>query len=698
MAEQQTEIFIDVQFKTEETAKGLSEVTALLAQLKAEQKALTKEIQAGNDVDGEKARQLVAISKEVQNLTAQQKALTGQLATTVQANNELGDSYTEMNALLRQLEQEYKGLTKAQRESAEGQQLKKAIIEQKQALKDFDAELGDHFRNVGNYPSVLNGLLPSFGNVDKAMAAMGVSLESLSKDGVKAFTGLGKSVKSFGKIFLTPPVAIVVTVLAAIMFAVDQLRKAFAKNDDASTKLAAAMAKLEPIGDLIGKIFIALADIVATLVDKMMQAYEWIIKMGNRLGLISDEFLQATQSASGLVKAIDNLEEAERRYTINSARRSKEVAQLRSDAMKSDDIDERINKLARAIELEKQNLAEQKSIAQQRLANLQEQAKKTGDTSNEMENKIAQATAAMYQAEEAYITGTQRLLKRLEEDKRAATAAIVEAGNEASELEAIYQRLVRMRDEFKEDGFNLVEDEDIEEADVKLTYVQELYAELMRQGYTYKEAQRQIARETAAIYADAASTIVGSMSNAFKALSDLSAAFGEENEAAMAASKAFAMVGILADEAQTISAGVRGVAEAVAAGAGIPFPFNIPAIASGVAAVTSTIAGVVAGITQAKQLLSEANQYAGGGIIAGKYDGKDDVPAMLSKGEMILNPAQQTRLFEMANGQAQMAGNYDMMRAAMSQALQDMPAPVMVYNEFEQFSQRVATYKEIARV
>jgi len=35
---------------------------------------------------------------------------------------------------------------------------------------------------------------------------------------------------------------------------------------------------------------------------------------------------------------------------------------------------------------------------------------------------------------------------------------------------------------------------------------------------------------------------------------------------------------------------------------------------------------------------------AGGGLIPGAYDGKDTIPAMLSKGEVVLNPAQQARL------------------------------------------------------
>ncbi|NRA91227.1 MAG: hypothetical protein HRU26_00840, partial [Psychroserpens sp.] len=64
-----------------------------------------------------------------------------------------------------------------------------------------------------------------------------------------------------------------------------------------------------------------------------------------------------------------------------------------------------------------------------------------------------------------------------------------------------------------------------------------------------------------------------------------------------AAGKAFALTQIISDSA-------RGVSGAVAAGAGIPFPGNLAAIASGVASV-------LAGIAQARAIFSQDSGFGG---------------------------------------------------------------------------------------
>ena len=68
-------------------------------------------------------------------------------------------------------------------------------------------------------------------------------------------------------------------------------------------------------------------------------------------------------------------------------------------------------------------------------------------------------------------------------------------------------------------------------------------------------------------------------------------------------SKALALAEIAANTA-------RGIAAAVAAGAGLLFPANIPAIASGISAV-------LGGIAQAKSALAGTPAFAEGGMVTG---------------------------------------------------------------------------------
>lgn len=77
------------------------------------------------------------------------------------------------------------------------------------------------------------------------------------------------------------------------------------------------------------------------------------------------------------------------------------------------------------------------------------------------------------------------------------------------------------------------------------------------------------------------------------------------------------------------------IAEAVESGAGLPFPANIAAIAGGVAAALAALASI--------------GQFATGGIVGGNSPSGDRVLARVNSGEMILNKAQQSKLFKMIN-------------------------------------------------
>ena len=110
--------------------------------------------------------------------------------------------------------------------------------------------------------------------------------------------------------------------------------------------------------------------------------------------------------------------------------------------------------------------------------------------------------------------------------------------------------------------------------------------------------------------------------------------------------------------------------------------------------VLSVIASVATTIVEAKQIFAQAEKHATGALIPGNYDGKDDVPAWLSKGEIVLNPKQATTaLWNMANNPMQSFA-YERMAAAFA----SMPAPVLEYTEFKRFEEKTVTIQEIAKI
>lgn len=87
----------------------------------------------------------------------------------------------------------------------------------------------------------------------------------------------------------------------------------------------------------------------------------------------------------------------------------------------------------------------------------------------------------------------------------------------------------------------------------------------------------------------------------------------------------------------TTAKGGMAIASATASGASMPFPYNVVAIAAGVAAVVAALASI-------------SGAFANGGIVGGSSPSGDKLLARVNSGEMILNGAQQSRLFNFING------------------------------------------------
>ena len=89
----------------------------------------------------------------------------------------------------------------------------------------------------------------------------------------------------------------------------------------------------------------------------------------------------------------------------------------------------------------------------------------------------------------------------------------------------------------------------------------------------------------------------------------------------------------IATEANAKAKGSEAIANATSSGAKMPFPYNLIAISTGVAAVIAALASC----------------FATGGIVPGASTTGDKVIARVNSGEMILNKQQQANLFKMIN-------------------------------------------------
>lgn len=166
----------------------------------------------------------------------------------------------------------------------------------------------------------------------------------------------------------------------------------------------------------------------------------------------------------------------------------------------------------------------------------------------------------------------------------------------------------------------------------------------------------------------------GSLSSIYKQMAADESMSEAEREAAAKKAKTWSALQIAANAGTAIAKGVAGAMDT-------PFPANIAALAT-------TLAAVLSAIAQAKALAAEG--HAGGGVVGNRFTGAtmgaDNTTIKARRGEMVLNANQQRQLFEIANG-----GATSSFAASLAAALQAMPAPVLVLQELNDFQSRTTS-------
>lgn len=223
------------------------------------------------------------------------------------------------------------------------------------------------------------------------------------------------------------------------------------------------------------------------------------------------------------------------------------------------------------------------------------------------------------------------------------------------------------------------------------------FAQKILEGVDWGDMMERLERESNPLYdfamtykenAQAIQETSSALESSFSSLSSMYQQMAQdesktEEERAKAARKAKAWAGI-----QVAANAGAAIAKGVASAVDVGFPAAIPAMAT----MTATI---LAAIAQAKSLLAEAHEH--GGVIGGKFvgatRGSDNVLMTGRRGELVLDADQQKRLFDIANGSA--SSN---LTASLVEAFRAMPAPVLVYSEFQRFTDRVATLDDAAKL
>lgn len=691
------DIIIDVKIDTTKAAQALAEASANVAKLREEQAKLTKEIKAGNDTNGENTAQLEKVKQALSAAQREMKAHTAQLALADDTRKKENMTLNEQRALLAQAQAALGAYTKEEiQNTEEGRKLyaqTKALSDQ---VKETEQGFGDARRNVGNYKEALE----------------------------QAGGGVGDFTKKLKALMLNPWAALI----GAIVVAFQALINAFKSSEDRMREVQTAFAPFEGVINTGKQALDAFAKVVSGVVvealDKLGGAVSWVIKQVDKIGKafgkdwgLEERVEKNRQAAAEIVRVEQELIDKKRAFALQEAKNNTEVSELRAKAAEKEKYTDyqRLAFLEQAKEIELQTSNEREKIARQELELAQLKAAQSENDAAANEDLIAKQVAVI-EATRATNDKMRELNGTIAElTKTTVEYAAVQASggvflsdeevehivqNYATVGNAVAATMEQLQAEFGTGDLEREEEEEEsiptpEDVAARLGLTSDglqLYKDLLAQGMdssaAFDEAmaasEQQLAEEhkqRVQIMADA----TGMLSNSFGALSNAFAKYGKESKAAAAASKAFGMAQIITSQAQSIANGALAISEGIASAASVPFPANIPAIIAIVAQIGTIIAGVASSISQAKQVISGGN-FATGGIVPGESYTGDKVVAHVNSGEMILNPSQQSQLFNIATGREGAAAiDYERIQSAFAAALQNMPAPVLVYEEFQDF-------------
>ena len=686
MAEEQVIISVDLDAGNIEGR--LNDIVKQVADLKMQQRELNQLHKEGAIDEEMYIRRSKDLSLQLGTLTRQQTNLTAAIQTSNKTTKDYGDSLDGMRAQLNDMQKSYATLTKAQRESAEGQEFLRAIKAQSDAVKGLEAAMGDNRRNVGNYADAILDASGKMGGFGKATQGI-----------IQPIKGATLGLKAMAA---TPIIAILNVLITIIV----KLAEKFKENSAAMESLTRTFGLFQGVGVIVNKIIDGIAKGVVWLSDKL---YE----LADRFGLVSAEMKESQR----ISKEELEIQKAQVELTRKQADRELQIAELRAKAAQKNKYtaQERLEFIKQAADIEKARAKDEEDLARRRyelqvaknaqsessVEDLQQEATLYAEMvrkQTDYNNKVRELNAQMVEAENQI----KREADTINNTLAGALAYLDEIDQKrAEQLKKDQEELERLR-KIAEEFVDEEEIDDVPSIDevvrAKFGLDEEAikyYNELLESGMSAQERFAAMsdwsAKRAAKSFADAA----GSMAGAFNDMANALNEYGKENRKAQAAAKAFALAGILASQAQSIAEGALAISAGIAQSQSVPFPANLAAIATTTATILGLITSTASSFAQAKQLLSnDAGAIEQGGIIGGTSYSGDRLTARVNSREMVLTQEQQANLFRMANNPTAMGFDYE----ALASAMAAQPAPVMDYTEFKQFEQKVSNYNEITKI
>ena len=155
------DLLSELKAANDEKTKAMAQIRLYsneIARLKADVAALNKEEQQNGQLSAKKRAQVLDAAVSIEEYKQEISQLKRELANQIKLEKAAVGSINEMSQALTRMRAVYKNMSDAEREGAQGQTMLKNIESLDTKIKELDASMGVHPRNVGNYASGFNML------------------------------------------------------------------------------------------------------------------------------------------------------------------------------------------------------------------------------------------------------------------------------------------------------------------------------------------------------------------------------------------------------------------------------------------------------------------------------------------------------------------------------------------------------------
>lgn len=746
---------LQVELDAAKVAQDLADVSRQIANVKKDQEALNADFKAGTVDAATYNKQMEEMKGELSRLQKEQKGLISTTKLLDKESQTYANTLNGQRQKLNDMLKAYDQLDASIRDSKAGRQFRKEIEEQTAAVTKLEKGTGRAQRMVGQYKEAIEaagvgivGLTKKFkAFFANPWAILITAIVSAFSKLVEAFKGSEARMIEMQKAFA--PLKGAVDVVQQVF---DKLAKslgglvsgALAKVTEGVSWLFRAIDKLASKIGLDWNLSQAFEDAAenskkATEAEQRYIAHrrKWVTEeaqIENQVAQLRDKAVQKDKyNAEERIGFLEKAVALERKAADERVKLAKEnLAYLEAEAARSENSAEMEDRLAEAradvtrAETEFYNTT--KRLNAQIISFRKEEETATQDVAKEEKDRAKEEEKAererQRQTKASLDYRLQVQLNALGEEKKYSTEALAIYTQYYDDLLKVYAKdsaeylnTLKAKEGY-EAQFNEKRKEMTAEAEAfiaqysdesalenkyaqELEQLEEYHAAGVLSEEKYQEARNNIDEKYTRLRVQRISQATGALANSFSEMADMLGEFSEENEEAAKAQKAFALMGILLNQAQSISNGALAIAEGTASAAAIPFPGNIPAIISVIAQITALMTGVGTSIAQAKQIFSQANDagnFSHGGTVLGTSYTGDRLIAHVNSGEGIYTGTQANNLLQEIANNPLRGGALEEMTAAFTKAVASLPAPVTVLSELREFGNKVSTFDELASI